>query len=157
MPKKTLLIAFLIVILAAGTAATGFHIGRRTCEFTKETQEIKSPQDMKTRDTQRKSDLKLIKQALELYYRDHGRYPYILADSTTSLLRKNLQEELQEYIEQLPVDPFNNKDHYYRFDGSLNSGQRYVLSTALENPDDPEGPGYIIYGGNHTPLDFQEE
>lgn len=110
MPKKTLLIALLIVILAAGTAATGFYIGTRTCEFTKETQEIKSPQEMKTRDTQRKSDLKLIKQALELYYRDHGKYPYLLADSTTSLWRKNLQEELQKYIDELPVDPLNDKN-----------------------------------------------
>lgn len=49
-----------------------------------ESEKIKASQDMKANDTRRKTDLQPIKQALERHYRDHGRYPDLLADSSTS-------------------------------------------------------------------------
>jgi len=109
-------------------------------------------EEMQTRDTKRKNDLAIIQQALEAYYRQYGNYPYILANSTDSLWRRNLKEELGDYLEEIPVDPINNKVYYYLYDGSLDRGQSYVLSTFLENPTDPEGPNYTVYGGYRAPA-----
>ena len=156
----SIIVGFIFVI---GIATTSFYIEMRRelgeclkkIEKEEETPKGLSPFELEAirkRDAQRKADLKIVQQALESYSNNRdGRHPYLLADSTTSLWRRNLKEALREYIAEIPIDPLNNEEYSYRFDGSLNNGRRYALSANLEDKTDPEGPHYVIYGGNPYP------
>jgi len=87
-------------------------------------------------DTQRKTDLKLIKTALNNYQSDYSVYPQstalIKTSDTNSVLAKAL---VPKYIEKLPVDPQTPKYYY----GYKSDGTTFELSAVLENKDDPEG------------------
>ncbi|MCD6318987.1 hypothetical protein J7M02_07975 [Candidatus Aerophobetes bacterium] len=109
---------------------------------------------MAVRDTKRKEDLKIVQQALELYYERYGRVPHLLADSTSRLWRRNLKGELKELlnIKEIPVDPINNEVYHHSYDGSLDREQSHALSAVLENPIDPDGSSYVIYGGHRRPI-----
>ncbi len=91
----------------------------------------------KSRDSQRKTDLQHIAQALEIYYNDHGEYPtdpgsstgiagqewgdpFVDPDNTTTL-----------YMNLLPTDPSGYSYYYDSDDGSY-----FQLYARLENEND---------------------
>lgn len=98
----------------------------------------------KSRDTRRKSDLKQIVNALEIYYNDKGTYP---TDSSGLIEGCNggsicnwgdvFQDENNTiYMIQLPEDPRSNQNYYY----SSPDGTSFQLYARLENTLDKDVP-----------------
>lgn len=82
------------------------------------------------RDGQRKSNLRQIQSALELYRTDAGIYP------TTSQLPpcgSALLVGSTTYMQKVPCDPLTNLGYSYTSDGSS-----YILYACLENTNDSE-------------------
>jgi len=157
---KKIVILIVFVLFTAGLSVGSYYLGEKHgLSLRNEREKIleKSTlpptlKEMVARDAKRKQDLRIVQQALESYYEKYGRVPYLLADSTNSLWRRNLKEELKEFLKEIPIDPINNEVYHYSYDGSLDKGQSYVLSCVLENPTDPDGPSYVIYGGHRRPI-----
>lgn len=96
-------------------------------------------------DVQRKQNLEGLRQALELYYNDHGKYPP--ADFSNGQIRScdgvscswgggpmnDVSDTL--YMRQLPKDPRDKNWYYYRTDLGQSTFQVY---TCLENTQDPK-------------------
>ena len=119
---------------------------------------------VKARDARRKSDIKQISTAIEMYYNDHGFYPpgnniagtnqFCMSTPTGASGETSdeygcwkeggtLATALKPYIPQLPTDPTNKVSacwadggHFYTYI-SLNQGKGYSLLTSLENANDP--------------------
>lgn len=92
---------------------------------------------MKSRDSRRKSDLKQISGALEMYYNDHLAYPA----STTNLIQNDVPAAINwgtlfndsngtVYMVILPQDPQQNTYYY------ASTGTAYQLYALLENEQD---------------------
>lgn len=86
----------------------------------------------KTRDTQRKSDLLGIQQALESYYHEFGCYPVILPDCSQSFIIGTDTE-----ITQMMCDP-QSKESYIYTPEQTNCPQYYQIYTLLERQQDPQ-------------------
>lgn len=102
---------------------------------------------MRSRDAQRKSDLKQISNALEMFYNDKNRYPAAMngnivgcsyntttpANSTSCTWGESeFQDEATSYFKVLPTDP-SGFSYYYH---TLNSNRSYQLFAHLENTED---------------------
>jgi len=88
------------------------------------------------RDAERKSDLRQIQSALELYRADAGGYP----DSTLGEYPVNCGDPINNgstvYMQELPCDPLSSLGMYEYT--SFNGGQTYQLSSCIENNNDPD-------------------
>lgn len=86
---------------------------------------------MRGRDAERKSDLRQISHALELYYADHGAYP------ATNLVTagSEMTDGKTTYFKVIPDDPSANYDYVYRLVPS-GINQKYQLFAYLENTED---------------------
>ena len=103
---------------------------------------------MRGRDAQRKSDLKQIANALELFFSDHRKYPdadngSIKAcpfdpDGATSQTciwgSSDLGDGKTTYFQNLPKDPAKDLSYYYRLPASGNL--KFQLFARLENKED---------------------
>jgi type II secretion system protein G len=95
----------------------------------------------RARDAERKSDLRQIQSALELYRSDNGSYPSSLTNCTCSgnaCLGNSTCSTI--YMQKIPVDPnspsyWNTGSYYYSSTGETS----YVLGTCLENSADVQG------------------
>lgn len=100
----------------------------------------------RARDVQRKSDLRQIQTALEVYRADNGSYKtdtstYRLNSTTctTSSSFTNTAGTVT-YLQKIPCDPlgtsalYNTGNYYY-----YSNGVTYTLATCLENTNDSEG------------------
>lgn len=108
---------------------------------------------MRGRDAQRKSDLKQISHALELYYADHGQYPAVnLVTAGTEFT-----DGKTTYFKVIPDDPLSNYNYVYRLVPSSPT-QKYQLFAYLENTKDISilGAGEIVVTscGNATNCNF---
>lgn len=104
----------------------------------------------KTRDSQRKSDLKRIQTALELYYADYRAYPlstnYVVAGASGTAVQTALANNVNgNYLNEVPRDPkglegdttyqgafscgSTKADYSYRSDAT---GSSYVLVSTME-------------------------
>lgn len=116
----------------------------------------------KGRDAERKSDLKQIASALEIYYNDHGSYPassggYILGCPSTTASScswgsGSFSDTQTIYLKTVPDDPSIGRYYYYRaatFGGTAK--QAFQLYASLENTQDA---GSCIGGncGAHSDL-----
>ena len=87
----------------------------------------------RARDAQRKSDLRQIQSALELYRADKGTYPdaiscgNIFSDVTVTTT----------YMSKVPCDPLNTAPFVYTYT-SVNSNSGYYIYTCLENINDSQ-------------------
>lgn len=86
------------------------------------------------RDGQRKSDLRQIQAALEMYRSDNASYPGALAACGSPFALAGVT-----YMQTLPCDPlgatyYNSANYYYGSDGTV-----YTLGTCLENENDSQG------------------
>lgn len=84
----------------------------------------------RSRDSQRKSNLRQIQSALELYRADQGSYPTILKNCGNSL--KSPDCTSSTYINNIPIDP-NGTNYVY-----CSTGTTYNLMACLENGNDSE-------------------
>jgi len=108
---------------------------------------------MKNRDTRRKSDLRQIRTALDLYHDQNGRYPqagacaygsncYVYSTSGDNWLPALTASG---YFTKVPKDPKNNASgpwtagrYSYVYGNVSANGQFYDLTTQLENTSDPD-------------------
>lgn len=141
MKKKNILgftlIEILVVIAILGILATVGLASFRTAQ-------------MRSRDAQRKSDMRQLSGALEIFYNDYERYPgsvdgkVLACPSTTSTpCDWNNDSIFQDgetiYIRSMPEDPSNSLNYYYAVDADY---QGYSLYAHLENTQDTS-----IYNG----------
>jgi len=126
------LIELLVVMVILGLLATVGLANFRTSQ-------------MKSRDSQRKSDLGQIQRALELYYNDYGVYPL-----STSIAWGEEFEDAKGtvYMKQLPKDPSGNPEYCYFYDPG--PPMSYKIYAKLENSKDPKIGGPYTCGGNNT-------
>lgn len=88
---------------------------------------------MRGRDAERKSDLKQISHALELYYSDYGKYP-----PTTSIVwGSEFTDSKTVYFKILPNDPVTSQSYTYVVPDSP-TNQKYKLFAKLENTQDKD-------------------
>jgi len=102
------------------------------------------------RDKIRKTDLKLIKAALDLYYRDNQRYP----DEGANNGLLNIEGETafchpvgcatNSYLKTIPKDPLMGCRYVYRH--LTEPAEGYVLYSTLENYDAGKGTVQAGYG-----------
>lgn len=111
---------------------------------------VSGPQ--RARDSQRKSDLRNIKTALETYYNDNNSYPTAGGASCTpsTCLATPLQPN---YMKTVPNDPKGGQNYTYTpSPASCAAGActSYTLSANLENDKDPQASGgvYTINSAN---------
>ena len=83
------------------------------------------------RDAQRKSDLKAVSSAVEIYYSDYGKYP----DDSLISWGQEFSDAKTVFIKKLPEDPVSAQSYYYR---TLDSNQKFQLFTKLENSQDKD-------------------
>ena len=82
----------------------------------------------RARDTQRKSDLRQVQTALELYRSDSGSYPAALPACGASLAFNNVT-----YVQKIPCDPSSNAQYSYQ---TAFGNSAYTLIACLENIND---------------------
>jgi hypothetical protein len=88
-------------------------------------------------DQKRKADLATLKNALESYKAEYGKYP--IAPTTLKLnIESNLisQKLAPDYITSLPKDPLDSEGWFYGYKSI--DGKSYYVSARLENVNDPE-------------------
>jgi len=124
----------------------------------------------KARDANRKSDLKQIANAMELYFNDYRAYPdessgqIVGCPSTTATACSWGTGQFTDtdtlYIKTVPGDPTPAWTYVYRTDAN---GTYYKLYAMLENPEDPDiisvaetactgaACNFAITSGNTTP------
>lgn len=83
------------------------------------------------RDAERKSDLKQISSALELYYSDYEKYP----SPGAIVWGAEFTDGKTIYFKALPKDPSTGLNYYYRVVTNSNN-QKYQLYAHLENGQD---------------------
>jgi prepilin-type N-terminal cleavage/methylation domain-containing protein len=132
------LVELLVVMAILGVLVTLVAGGFRTAQ-------------MRGRDAQRKSDLKELANALELFYTDHGQYPpesggsisacpydSSLGTGTACLWGKSeMTDNKTIYFKILPKDPISSQFYVYRIVPGSNN-QKFQIFARLENPKDQD-------------------
>jgi prepilin-type N-terminal cleavage/methylation domain-containing protein len=107
---------------------------------------------VKGRDGKRKTDLKAVQQALELYFQNNGKYPFassgqiqcnVTGDSNsrdwgTKFFCDPSDGAEVTYMQQLPKDPAYQSTKGYYYVGSSSPYLYYILGAELENTSDPD-------------------
>ncbi len=116
---------------------------------------------IKSRDTQRKSDLNQIGKALELFNNDVGRYPNVDASGEMLCLGVGAVDVLCNgsiyaysgtirslYMDELPEDPSSSQEYVYvPGDG----GNSYAIFASLENEQDKD----VVVDGEGNVTDWE--
>lgn len=91
----------------------------------------------RARDAQRKSDLKQIQKAFEMYKQDQSppSYPATLPPANTQFSYNG-----NIYMNKFPTDPLPGRQYYYWVD---NNNLKYILCACLENSADTDGTNCI--------------
>lgn len=84
------------------------------------------------RDGQRKSDLRQIQAALELYRADNGSYP---PNASLSTCGTSFSSGTTVYMQKIPCDPSLSTDYFYT---PSEDGTTYSITACLENGNDSE-------------------
>ena len=108
---------------------------------------------IKARDVKRKSDLKQLSSAIQLYYDTNSSYP----SNATSFpdWPAGFKAELSPFLSKLPVDPKDDGWRYYAayrmtWSPDANCNGHYVLWTYLENSGDSDVGKYTCgFGSIH--------
>lgn len=121
MNRAFTLVELLVVMAILGILVTLVAGGYRSAQF-------------RGRDAQRKSDLKQVASALELYYSDYGRYP---DPGTLPAEGEEFTDGKTVYFKQMPADPVSSQSYYYRVFPTP-SNQKFQLFARLENTQDQD-------------------
>lgn len=91
----------------------------------------------KARDATRKSDLRQIKTALEVYYSDQNPNTYHVSTTAATVSADSLfgGTSSTPYMKTIPSDPTGTHAYQYQTDAT---GQNYMISADLENDNDGE-------------------
>lgn len=103
----------------------------------------------RARDTQRKSDLYQIKQALKMYHNDFSDYPATGTDSSIKgcgttgtpadcIWGQEFKKNDTIYMKQLPKDPSSTADSPVYYNYSRTDEDNFVLYATLENASDKD-------------------
>lgn len=106
---------------------------------------VSGPQ--RARDSQRKTDLRNIKTALETYYNDSNSYP------TTGTWKTDLSAGSTPYMKTIPADPKGGADYNYvpsPAGCAAGACTSYAISTTMENQNDKEATNgtYTVNSAN---------
>ncbi|PIT89374.1 MAG: hypothetical protein COU27_00565 [Candidatus Levybacteria bacterium CG10_big_fil_rev_8_21_14_0_10_36_7] len=101
------------------------------------------------RDAQRKSDVRQLQSALELWRSDNGIYPASIASCGSALTTGGVT-----YMQKIPCDPlgtgtYNGGNYYY----PASDGLTYTIAACLENIKDPQGTS-VSPGGSGCATSF---
>ena len=104
----------------------------------------------RARDTQRKSDLKQIQKALEMYKQDQSQplYPTPSGTAIDIPCGNTFQGGTNIYLNKMPCDPLAPTPYFFEIDSTDN--QKYTLCACLENKADSDGescPGSTCSSG----------
>lgn len=109
----------------------------------------------RARDSQRKSDLRNIKTALETYYNDNNSYPTAGGTScvpdAAACLGTVLTSGSTPYMKTVPKDPKGGQNYAYApTPASCGAGActSYTLTATLENTKDPQAGANSVYTVN---------
>ncbi len=91
----------------------------------------------RSRDGVRKSDLRQIQSALELYRSDQGGYPTTLYNPTCNSSLKNSPLNNVTYMQKIPCDPSSSASNPLLYVYS-SDGATYSLTACLENTNDSQ-------------------
>lgn len=116
----------------------------------------------KARDAQRKSDLRNIKAAIELYYSDQKPNEYVIADTGVRIDDSDAHAQLAlganraDYMKTMPKDPGGHptgqtEGYFYASDGAA-----FGLAASLENVNDSDGKNGSDTVGREAPTDAQQ-
>lgn len=83
------------------------------------------------RDAERKSEMRQMQTAFEMYRADQGTYPPAPLPACDTPLAVGSTT----YMQKIPCDPSNTGQHVYRY---TTTGTAYTLSTCLENEKDSQ-------------------
>jgi type II secretion system protein G len=89
----------------------------------------------KARDATRKSDLRQVKTALEVYYSDQSPNSYYVSETAVTISNTVLGGADQTYMKTVPTDPTAGRTYEFQSDAD---GQNYMISANLENDKDGE-------------------
>jgi type II secretion system protein G len=96
----------------------------------------------KGRDTQRKSDLKTIQSALQLYYADNNAFPVESAGAIScGAWGSAMTCSGRTYLGQVPNDPVAGRNYNYKTAACGTTCQNYTLWADLEMDNDPDRNG----------------
>lgn len=136
--KGFTLVELLVVMAILGVLVTLVVGGFRTAQ-------------MRGRDSKRKSDLKEIANALEVFYSDHGKYPDVSGGRIQACPYdpsegsddcgwgvKEFTDDKTVYFRIMPKDPVSSQNYVYRARDIVDIPdlQGYQLFARLENPED---------------------
>ena len=137
--KKTILIVLGVVIIVIILGGGLWYMQKNKQPENNNTSAAWKSVSQKSNDSKRKSDLREISAALELYYSDHGLYPKV----------KNMDSCLQlliagKYLEDKTFNDPLSPNQEYRY-GVSADGLYYRMDTRLELKDDtsPKNDGGI--------------
>lgn len=104
----------------------------------------------RARDSQRKSDLKQIQKALEMYKQDQSlpTYPTSIPTTNTCWTSGGVGDPCPAgniYMNRFPTDPSPGKQYYYSVD---NNNLNYTLCACLENKADSDGSTNCVVCGS---------
>lgn len=95
------------------------------------------------RDAQRKSDLKQVASALELYYSDYGKYPNASGGLVVGCMSNpctwgsgEFTDGKTIYMKKMVIDPNSNYKYVYNIVDTQN--QKYQLFAYMENTEDKD-------------------
>ncbi len=91
---------------------------------------------IRARDTRRKSDLKNIQKALELY--KQSQTPNAYPDQFPAVCTALTDTNGVLFMQKMPSDPSTQCLHNYYYQRGLSDAQTYVMYACLENAQDPE-------------------
>lgn len=98
----------------------------------------------KSRDARRKTDLKQIQTALELYRSDQGKYPNATSGAVAncgSALQSSCVASATIYMRTVPTDPTYGVYSYVPANCNATGCSAYALTSYLERRVDPDGWG----------------
>jgi type II secretion system protein G len=136
--KGFTLVELLVVMAILGVLVTLVAGGFRTAQ-------------VRGRDGKRKSDLKEVANALEVFYSDHGEYPDANGDQIQACQYNpaagsgdctwgvsEFTDGATVYFKTLPEDPVSSQSYVYRVNliADNANNQKYQLFARLENPED---------------------
>jgi len=104
----------------------------------------------RSRDAQRKSDLRQIQSALELYRADESSYPAAFPACGASLTGTTISNV---YIQKLPCDPVTGNTYSYTPSGT--PSMSYELIACLENVNDSQKDSVNVCGATGWSLTLQ--
>lgn len=99
----------------------------------------------RARDAQRKSDIKQLQSAMELYRADNDSYPSSATFQTWTCGNPVMSGGGITYMAKMPCDPANNHLYYYY---SLGSTTTYDIASCLENTGDKDA---VLGDSTHEP------